>query len=406
VSRREKTIYCLLEYGLHCLKILPHKLQYLQRRYLPWFLRMRFYRNLLKLLFLPASGRKRILGVWDYKALPWSVGDPLVFAETLSVLKLERKAEEIDICIVYDRDNPGGNRAAGLGTNLNGENVQDYMTDMLPLFATCPYLGSIFQFSSRSQFHDFLRRHSDRYDVFPPLSHHLGETYNFYGGAEHHEIFDFYRSNGYIPYLRIGNREKAHAYFFYQQHLPETAVPVVLSLKQTLHSPERNAAPAVWLSFLEACESDFPDVGFVVVGLREEIFDALRERSNVIIAKDFGTSVIDDLALIRTSFMYLGTNSGVNTIALFSDTPYLLFQWPRATLRSLGQPIGEQFCFATDKQKIFDDSVVVTPELLLSEFASLYKKLDRNQWLRAAKQAADMKRGHPVTKIAAAATVH
>lgn len=362
----------------------------------PWPLISIFHYNLMRLIFTPSFQKKRILGIWDFKALPWSVGDPLVFIESLSVLKIKHDVEEIDICVVYDRENPGGNR---FSCNLSSENAQDYILEFLPLFSTCPYLGSIYQFNSRREFYQFLKRNSDRYDIFPPLGQHLGETYNFVGGASLVEIKEFYDAHGYIPHLRIGDRDRSWAYLFYLNHLPESAVPVTLSLKQTAHSPERNANPEVWLSFIDTCKIDFPEVVFIVVGLREEVFDGLRNRSNVIIAKDFGSSIIEDMALIRTSSLYMGPNSGPNTIAMFSDLPYLIFQWPVESLATLGMKLGVNPPYVTDRQKIFSNEILVTTELLLSEFMQLYSKLDRNTWLITALEKAGNKHSHPSASV-------
>ena len=366
----------------------------------PWAIKARFYGNLMKLIFTPGFKKNRILGIWDYKALPWSVGDPLVFIEKLSILKIKHNAEEIDICVIYDRENPGGNRAKMRGTNLTSESAQDYMLEFLPLFSTCPYLGSIYQFNSRREFYYFLKNNVERYDIFPPLGQQLGEKYNYYGGApDVNEIQEFYNAYGYIPYLRISDRDGAWAKWFYLNHLPENTVPITLSLKQTTHTPDRNADPAVWLSFVDECKKNFSEIVFVVVGHREEIFDGLRDRPNVVIAKDFGTSIIEDLALIRTSFIYMGTNSGVNTIAQFSDLPYLLFQWPVFVFEKYGLKSHENFNFANGRQKIFSTEILVTTELLLNEFKGLYSRLDRNKWLSTAFTGAFNKHGHPSTMI-------
>ncbi|MFC1644300.1 hypothetical protein ACFL5C_03200, partial [Candidatus Omnitrophota bacterium] len=237
----------------------------------------------MKLIFTSGSHGKRILGIWDYKALPWSVGDPLLFIEELSILKIKHNAEGIDICVVYDRDNPAGNRRE---PKLTSENAQDYMLEFLPLFSTCPFLGSVYQFNSRKEFYSFLKTTSGRYDIFPPLRQHLSEKYNYTDGGNPHlrEIQKFYNIYGYIPHLRIGNRNSFWARWFYVNHLPEKTIPVTLSLRQPLSGifNVRNAVPAVWLSFIDRCKVDFPEVVFVVVGLRAEVFHGLRERSNVI----------------------------------------------------------------------------------------------------------------------------
>ena len=157
-------------------------------RWAPWPVRLRFYRNLARMVATAQTAQKRVLGVWDYKALPMSFGDPLMFVESLSVVKLETGADAVDICIIYDRNDPKGNRKV---KNITVENVPDYMLDFLPLFSTSPFLGSVFQFNSREEFYRFFRQSSDRYHVYPPLPDHLGEVFNYVGGADLRKILGF-----------------------------------------------------------------------------------------------------------------------------------------------------------------------------------------------------------------------
>jgi len=368
----------------------------------PWALHPAAYYRLIKMLFCPHFNKKRILGIWDFKSLPWSVGDPLVFIEKLSTLKIERNVEEIDICIIYDHDDPNGNRKPGgihkFESNLTPENAQDYMLEFLPLFSTCPYLGSIFQFNLRSEFYYFLKNNYQRYNIYPPLGKNLAETYNFRGGEPHvSEIQEFYNIHGFIPFLRIGNRDSSWARWFYLNKLPEKTVPVALSIKRTSHATDRNTDPNAWLSFLDKCKIEFPEVTFVFIGLREEAFNDLRKRTNVIIAKDYGTSIIEDFALIRTSIMYMGAASGVNAIALFSDLPYLIFRSPN--VRKYGLTSGKGFSFSTEKQKTFGTEVLVTGDFLFDEFRKLYMNLDRNKWFNITIEGSSEKNGLPAAKV-------
>ncbi len=361
----------------------------------PWIINPRFYYYLAKLVLVPNFAKKRILGIWDYKSLPWDVGDPLSFIEALSILKIKHNAEEIDICVVYDRDKPLGKRTEYLGDPVTRENHQEYSLEYLPLYSTCPYLGTVYQFNTRKEFNRFLKKNYDRYNIFPPLSQHLGETYDYHDSAasEMKMIEEFFDSYGYIPFLRIGERDKSWARWFYLSYLPEGSVPIALSLKRTSHDPIRNAKPATWLSFIDRCKIAFPELVFLVSGLREEVFDGLRDRQNVVIAKDYGTSLIEDLALIRTSLLYMGTTSGVNQIALFSDIPYLIFQWP--DIGRYGLREGKNWSFASEKQKIFSTNIDVTPELLFQEFKQLYSKLDKSEWHDRLQEKARNKSSHP-----------
>jgi len=367
---------------------------------IPWPLRSKFYYNLLRLILVPISKEKRILGIYDLKVLPWDVGDPLVFVETLNVLKIKYKVNQIDICIIYDRSCPGYRERNNPDCSITRENAQDYILELLPLFSTCQYLGSIYQFNSRKEFYRFLKINIGRYDIYPSMGNHLGEKDIFAGAPPILKpMQEFYNAQGFIPYLRIANRDKAWAQWLYVNNLPKGKIPVTLSLKKTSHRTENNADPIAWLGFIDKCKSEFPEVIFVVVGLRGEVFDGLRERTNVIIAKDFGTSIIEDLALIRTSLMYMGTSSGVNIIAMFSDVPYLITQFVVSNYLRHGLKPGDKFSFMSDVQKIFSAEIIVTSEFLFNEFKALYSKLDKNKWHSTALEKANKKQGHPNTKV-------
>lgn len=239
-----------------------------------------------------------------------------------------------------------------------------------------------------------------RYSLFPPLARHLSETFNYSGGADYRKIEIFYRKHGYIPFLRIGERELAKAYSFYLSHLPEGAVPVVLGLRQTKWDVERNADEAVWLSFIDKCRKEFPDITFVAVGLKDEVFAGIEPRRNLIIAKDFGTSINEDLALIRSSFLFMATESGVTTIAMFSDLPYLIFQVPSRSMHiNLGLETGERLCYQTDTQKRFDSTITVTPKVLVREFKKIHGKLDKQAWLKRAMADAKPNYSHPGNRL-------
>ena len=334
-------------------------------------------------LFNFLSSRKPkmiILGVWDYKLIPWSVGDFLVFIETLSVLKLKHGADKVDVCVVCDSKNPAGNRGS---KNVNSSNFRYYLFNLLPIINTSPYLGSVFQFDSRSEFYSFLKQSINKYEIYPPINQQLGETFNFYGGTTLKEIQDFYRERGFIPYLAIDDYHLSWAYNFYETKA-KGLLPVVVSIRNRPAAAGRNADQDTWLGFFDLCKSAFPEVVFVVVGIREEVFEELRHRSNVIIAKDYGSTLVDDFALVRTSLLYMGVESGIPYIAIFSDVPYLLFSRTLHTQKRLGLKPDCNFEFATQYQKVFSTLFIITPHSLLGEFSNLYNQLDVDQWRKKA----------------------
>lgn len=325
--------------------------------------------------------RKVILGVWDYKCIPWSVGDLLIFIETLSVLKIRYNAEKVDVCVVCDSENPAGNRGY---KNIDSSNFRYYLFSLLPIINTSPYLGSVFQFDSRLEFFSFLKQNINKYEIYPPVNKQLKETFNFYGGATLKEIQKFYKERGFIPHLAIDDYHLGWAYNLCRTEA-EGLLPVAVSLRNRPDSTGRNAEQSVWLEFFDLCKSKFPEVVFVVVGIREEASEDLRQRSNVIVAKDHGSTLADDFALVRTSLMYIGLTTGVSEIAIYSDVPYLIFGIVPDTVRNMGLELGySKFEFATEHQKIFHASFVITPDSLLSEFSNLYNQLDVNQFRKKA----------------------
>jgi hypothetical protein len=336
-----------------------------------------FMSNLLQFLFSKRPGGRRMLGVWDLKNVPWSIGDFLVFIETLSILKIRNNAEKIDICIMVDSDKPGGRRDEA---SVNPENFRYKLFGLLPVIATLPYPGSVFQFDDREEFWHFLNTNADRYHVFPSIRSQMAETYNFYGSADIAEEQKFYSEYGYIPQLNIGRQFLDWARKLYGERLGGK-LPVVLSLRFNPDSDiSRNTDPDAWLSFLDRCGVDFPEVCFVVIGARGEAFDGLRNRRNVVVAKDYGSTLSEDFALIRTSLMFMGMDSGVMFIAIYSDLPYMVFGTSdRAAKRMNLSPEG-RFNFSTDMQKIYDDPFLLTPESLFQEFSRLYARIDKDEW--------------------------
>lgn len=114
---------------------------------------------------------------------------------------------------------------------------------------------------------------------------------------------------------------------------------------------------------------------FVMIGEKEEIDPRFRGFSNVLIAKDYSTTIEQDLALIQAGIMFLGTTSGPATMALFSDKPYVIygFQTVYEKLET-----GQQMPWATLLQKLVWGQE--TTEKLITDFEWLYNQIDREKW--------------------------
>ncbi len=339
----------------------------------------------------------KLLGIWDYKALPWSVGDPLVFIEDLNVLRVKNDLKGIDICVVYDKDDPQPTNRKHVFTTT--DTVQSFMLDYLPLFGLCPKVENVFLFGNRADLYSFMKSNKEKYLIYPAISAHLGEAFNYIGGADFENIMAFHRQHGYIPNLEVGQREKDWASEFFREHLPKGKVPIVISLKNTAHSTDRNADFSIWEKFLDYCKKEFPEIMFVQVGLRGEANPSILARDNVLFSKDYGTTMFQDLILVASGIMHMGPISGIDTIALFSDMPYIITNIPEKDYRLLNMQMAScRFPFAKENQIIIPQTRPPTSEELFDLFSSLYQQLNATSWLRS-HYTSNLFREHPSASV-------
>ncbi len=135
-----------------------------------------------------------------------------------------------------------------------------------------------------------------------------------------------------------------------------------------------------WLDFFRYCERRYA-VKFVVVGALSEVDDRLRDCRNVLIAKEHGTTVEQDLALIQTAAMHMGASSGPACMALFNTKPYLIVN-TNAHLGGHDDLVATEgawrFTFATEYQRFCEPPTTV--QLLISEFARIWEGVDLTPW--------------------------
>jgi len=151
-------------------------------------------------------------------------------------------------------------------------------------------------------------------------------------------------------------------------------LPVIVQLRNTSTSPARNAELECWIEFFAHCETRY-DVTFVMIGRKDEIDPRFRQLSNVLIAKDYGTTVEQDLALIQTGMVYMGSTCGPATIAVFSDLPYVLYKFRPVHEKLVpGRPLP----WATPLQKLVWETE--TTERLIVDFTWFYEQIDTIKW--------------------------
>ncbi|MGH8500497.1 MAG: hypothetical protein ACRERV_17050, partial [Methylococcales bacterium] len=185
-----------------------------------------------------------------------------------------------------------------------------------------------------------------------------------------------YQQHGTLPSLASRPAALTWAKHFIKEHAP-SAMPVTIQLRHNKVIPARNSDYDAWIAFFEYFADRYP-VKFIVICAHSEVDPRLRQMENVVVAKDYCTSVEQDLALIEAARMHMGASSGPGTMVQFSSKPYCIFNWETHLNLIKGFVQDEhryRFFFSTPYQNwIYGKE---TADLLIAEFKRLWSTLEQ-----------------------------
>lgn len=307
---------------------------------------------------------KRLLIIYDLSSQPFSIGDILVFQEAALVLRAQHNLGKVDVAIVYNPRDPVVPDPAF--REIDADSFLFHLSSILPAAQVNPHLGSLLLFDSHRQLEAYIADNADAYFVWPSLGQYASGQYLFYHCFN--ELFrDHFDRHGSLPSL--GSRPAAlrWAEQFIAEHVG-AAIPVTVQLRSNKINPKRNSKVDAWLVFFRRCANQYHTTFIVICG-RTEVDARLRELPNVIVAKDHGTTLEQDLALLEAGAFHMGASSGPGTMLLFSHKSYCMFNWD-LKLDSIQGLIKEdyryRFHFSTPMQNwLFE---VETAEMLMVEF--------------------------------------
>ena len=311
---------------------------------------------------------RRLLIIYDFSSQPFSIGDILIFQEASLVLRERHGLGKVDFALVYDPASPVVPDPAF--RNVDTESFLVHLSSALPAAQVNPHLGSVFLFDSHRQLERHIVDNHDKYFVWPRLGQYASREYLFYHCFD--DMFrEHFEQHGFLPVLGSRPAASAWAREFLAKYVG-SAVPVTIQLRRNLANPARNSDIAVWIAFFQYCVSEY-DAKFIIICGRNEIDERLHGLSNVIVAKDHGTGIEQDLALIEAAALHMGMASGPGTMAHFGRKPYCMFKWD-LKLGSLTNIIREdyryRFQFSTSLQNwIFENE---TEDLLKVEFQRIW----------------------------------
>lgn len=335
------------------------------------------YPILGKLLSPIRPDERRLLAIYDLSSQPFSIGDILVIQEASLVLRERHNLDMIDFALVYNPKRPAPSDPAF--SNITEENAMYHLASILPVAQVNQHLGSLFIFNSHLHLQRFIADNADLYQTWPPAWQFAEANYLNYT-VFNDLLHSYYTKYGFIPHLSCRQFLTDWAQAFYQEHIyPQVPVTVQVRNNKTFGT-HRNLRLDCWLKFFHHCEERYP-VKFVIICARAEVDDRLRHCPNVLIAKDYHTSIEQDLALIHTAAIHMGASSGPAAMAIFNAKPYLIVNTdlvPHLYCDMIREDRFLRFPFADPLQRFALGPE--STELLIAEFAKMWATVDVADW--------------------------
>ena len=283
----------------------------------------------------------RIVIAYDLHRQPVSVGDMLISLEAGLTLREQHRADDVEMVLLAD---PNKRSIVHAFSHLEGHQIHEFASTMSQVLSQFEHVSHVHLFGRRSPCEHFLGNQSAQHLVWPSALTFAGKpspgtkmrTYAspvsgnnmflspqayLYYEIHNHILHNFFQKNGRLPELRLNSKAQGRVHHLFEKM--EYRIPISVHLRWNENvQPERNSNFAGWRKFFQHALQTFPDVGFVVVGTRGEADQLGEVPANVFIAKNAGTDLTMDMAIIRGCAGHLGEGSGPGMVAEFGSRPY------------------------------------------------------------------------------------
>ncbi len=320
----------------------------------------------------------RLLIVVDMSIMPYSIGELFYMFEAALCIQIEQGISQFDIAFVADAKSPA--------RDDQQTNTYNYFEKLNALTQTAAFprgVDSFFVFGDRGHFEKFLSENIDRYAMWPSLEDYFDRVFGYQKNFPY--VNEFHTRHGFIPFLEPRHSLVDRMRKFLIEHRGD-AIPVVVHLRvNKLHrDSRRNSNIPAWKGFFERCSREGVNAKFFVVTGTSEFFEPdvqeLGALENVVLVKKHNTNVNEDFTLCMVGAAFLGGPSGPSVAAIFSDRPYVLFNYKKEThFHFIGTEPGQDYQFALKNQKLVWEPEY--EELLYSEFAEIFGEIDTDRYL-------------------------
>ncbi len=313
----------------------------------------------------------RIFAIWDFRVVPHTLGDLLQCHMRTQLMRHEHGVDKVDLAFLMDPAQPS--RTLNYDAGVRPHNFHHVLPALTAGAYLNRHLGSLFIFDSAAALEAHLAANLHRYHVWPTAWQYFHGEDAF--GDNHNAVQDFHARHGFIPYFDCRPAAVQWCRDFYEQQVAPNLMVVLHLRNNAARDLERNSHVDEWHRFVAGCADRHP-VRFVLIGSQAEVDPRFRELPNVIVAKDHGSTLEQDFVLVRSAHLFCGTGSGPASMAIYSDTPYLIFIHHPPAFERITQ--GGTYPFATAQQRmIWHDE---TAETISGAFEELLPALDPAAW--------------------------
>lgn len=305
-------------------------------------------RVLSKVVLGLGANTHEMAAVWDFRSQPYSIGDVILLYQVVNFLSFVRGIPHVKMLLIADPLEPARQSFVKLG--VNAENYLDHIIKLLPVFMLGEKVTSLAIERSEEV---ALKEIADQSAVVWPPAELVVSGIDL-NNLSFKLLNMLYEKYSVMPDLEIRKSLSQWAADFIIQK-GEGRIAIAVQIRNThSYNLSRNSNMAAWLELFEYSEKSLP-VTFFVICAASEIDDRLRSRKNVVVAKDYRTTVDQDMALVKECSAFLGVSSGPGTIAFFGRKPYSIVNAHimEGMLPHLKkEEWGYSFVYATENQRI------------------------------------------------------
>ena len=291
---------------------------------------------------------KNIIGFWEMSEKTMRLGELILFAEELALQRKIHQTNSSSVCFLGDK------------SQYNDKNISNFLLEF-------SNINEIFFFKNYEEAKDLISNKKNF--AYFIKAREYGKTTHIKSLLKKTQVFEA---------LYVKKKHILNAMDFLKEKLNHKML-ITLHLKNNPIHKKSNANFVDWFHFIKQ-HSKSDKYTFVIIG-NEKVHDDILNLPNVIATSNLGYKLINDLALIQLSFLFMGMVSGPCNFALFNKLPYILYKDPDHSIEKMRDELGDhdKFPFALKNQKVFRS--IPSPQAIKDEFDKVIKENSYKQWM-------------------------